>query len=239
VKGNRYTFFFATIVCVVASVLLSAIAEGLRSRQELNADMDIKKNILKAVKLAEPLDKKAGLEKILAIYQEKIKEVVVDSQGNIVEGKTLKEAKSVQGLYPLYIYTEDNTVMAYAFPIVGEGLWSTLYGYFAVEQDGITVRGITFYKHGETPGLGGEIEKDWFQSNFVGKTIYSVKDQKATPIAVVKGKVVDIYKGEPDAAAYHVDGITAATITSSGVTALLDKWIRIYDPFFSKIRKKK
>jgi Na+-transporting NADH:ubiquinone oxidoreductase subunit C len=105
----------------------------------------------------------------------------------------------------------------------------------AIEPDAVTVRGITFYKDGETPGLGGEIQKDWFQNNFRGKKIWSEKDQKLTPIALVKGQVKDFYQDER--VNYHVDGITAATLTCKGVTAFLDRWIKMYEPFFSKLRE--
>ena len=236
-NSTRYTFLFAVIVCVVCGVLLSAVSEGFRKQQELNAALDIKKNILKAVILRAPIPAKTLPAEVLKVYNSKIEEFVIDGEGNIVEGK---KPEDIQGtdtdLHPLYVYKEDSQVMAYAIPVVGQGLWSTLYGYLALEADAITIRGITFYKHGETPGLGGEIEKDWFQNNFKGKTIWSVKKQKLTPPVVVKGKVKDLFHDEAEAA-YHVDGITAATITGSGVTAMMDHILNIYEPYFSKMRK--
>jgi len=238
-KGNRSTFIFAFIVCVVCSVLLAAVSEGLKAKQEFNANLDVKKNILKAVHLKEPVPAKASAKDILKIYESKIEELVVDDQGRPVEGKKLSQITEKEpNLHPLYIYKEgegEGEIVAYCFPIVGQGLWSTLYGYFALEADATTVRGITFYKHGETPGLGAEIEKDWFQNNFLGKKIWSKKANQLTPIAVVKGRVADHYHGEQ--AEHYVDGITAATITSNGVTKMLDKWIRAYEPYLSKIRK--
>jgi Na+-transporting NADH:ubiquinone oxidoreductase subunit C len=237
-KSNKYTFIFAAIVCVVAGVLLSAVSEGLRKKQELNADLDVKKNILKAVVLEAPIPAKAKGPEVLKIYEEKIEEHVIDPQGNIIEGRKPADVKvGDKTALPLYIYKEGDSIKSYAFPIIGQGLWSTLYGYMALEADAITVRGITFYKHGETPGLGGEIEKAWFQDNFKGKTIYSIKENKLTPIAVVKGKVEEIYKGNGEAASHHVDGITAATITSSGVTEMLERTIKAYEPFFGRLRK--
>jgi Na+-transporting NADH:ubiquinone oxidoreductase subunit C len=177
-------------------------------------------------------------EDVLNVYETKIQELVIDQNGAIVEGKLPKDiGKEDNGLHPLYIYKEGDEIISYAFPVVGQGLWSALYGYLAIESDAITIRGITFYKHGETPGLGGEIEKDWFQKNFVGKKIYSVKDQKLTPIAVVKGKANEIYKDDPAMLENHVDGITAATLTCNGVTDMMDKWVRIYDAYLSKHRK--
>ena len=231
---NTYTFVFAFIVCVVCSVLLSAVSEGLRPRQELNAALDVKKNILKAVRLKEHLPLKASAKEVLKVYENNIEELVVDENGDVVGGKKPGEIKEGEKVYPLYIYRENGQVIAYCYPIVGYGLWSTLYGYFALEADAITVRGITFYKHGETPGLGAEIEKDWFQKNFEGKKIWSVKEKKLTPIEVVKGTVSTHYTDER--ADHAVDGITAATITSTGVTTMLDKWIRVYEPFFKKKR---
>lgn len=235
-KSNSYTFIFAIIVCVVCGVMLSAFTEGLRKQQELNAELDVKKNILKAVVLKEPLSPQMSGKEILQVYEVKIEEAVIDEQGNIVEGKKPAQLTGKdKNLHALYLYKEEGKILAYAFPISGQGLWSTLYGYLALESDAVTVRGITFYKHGETPGLGGEIEKDWFQNNFKGKTIYALKENQLTPIIVVKGRAADQYKDEE--LKHRVDGITAATLTGVGVSELLDRWLKIYEPFFDKIRK--
>lgn len=235
-NSTRYTFIFAIIVCVVSAVMLSALSEGFRSKRELNEELEVKKNILKAVVLKAPITPKMKAADVLKVYESKIEELVIDEQGNVAEGKTPQQltGKDTQ-LHPFYLYKEDGQVVAYAFPIIGQGLWSTLYGYLAVEADATTIRGITFYKHGETPGLGGEIEKEWFQNNFKGKTIYSVKEQRLTPTVVVKGRAAGQLSGE--ALNYHVDGITAATITGNGVTALLDHWIMVYNNYLKKIRK--
>ncbi len=235
INNNKYVFGFAISICVVCSVLLSAVTESLRKPQEINADLEVKRNILKAVKLKEPLMPQTGKAQALQVYTDKITEAVIDFQGNIVDGKKPKELTDKDnGLLPLYIYKEDGKVISYAYPIVGQGLWSTLYGYLAIDADATTVRGITFYKHGETPGLGAEIERDWFADSFVGKTIFDVQSKTVTPIIVVKGKAADQYKGTE--LKYRVDGITAATLTGNGVTDLLAKWVNIYEPYFSKIR---
>lgn len=217
--------------------MLSAFSEGLKKRQEMNVELDVKKNILKSVRLNEPLTSKTTVPEALNIYESKIQELVIDENGNSVAGIKPSDIKETEkNLHPVYIYREGDQIMAYSIPIVGQGLWSTLYGYLALERDATTVRGVTFYKHGETPGLGGEIEKDWFQDNFKGKTIYSKKENKLTPIAVIKGKVQDIYRNDKEGASHHVDGITAATITGNGVTELVAKWLEIYEPYFKKIR---
>lgn len=236
ISSTRYTFVFAVIVCVVSAVMLSVFSEGLRPQKELNEELDVKKNILKAVVLKDPVTPKMKGAEVLKVYNSKIEEIVIDKEGNVVAGKTPKQlTEKDKDLYPLYIYKEDGRVMAYAFPVVGQGLWSTLYGYLAVEADATTIRGVTFYKHGETPGLGGEIEKEWFQNNFKGKTVYSVKEHKLTPTVVVKGRAADVVG--KDELGYHVDGITAATLTGKGVTELMARWITVYDAYLSKLRK--
>lgn len=234
-KGNLYTFIFAFIICAVCSFLLAAVSQGLRKEQEKNVALDIKKNILKAVGLREPLEKHASADEVFKIYDEKIESIVVDEEGNIIEGMIPEDIKEGDNdRYPLYIYKEEGKVIAYCFPVQGKGLWSTLYGYFALEPDAITVRGITFYKHGETPGLGAEIEKDWFQDNFKGKQIWSKKEDELTPTKVAKGKVAGMIA--EDEQMHYVDGISGATMTGKGVTALIDKWLHVYEPFLAKIR---
>jgi Na+-transporting NADH:ubiquinone oxidoreductase subunit C len=235
-SSNRYTFLFALAVCVICSLALSMVSEGLKAKKELNEALDIKKNILKAVGLREPLPAKAGPKEILDVYADKITEQVIDDAGEVVEGKAPADIKEGEALYALYVYREGDEVVSYCFPIIGKGLWSTLYGYFAMEPDGITVRGITFYKHGETPGLGAEIERDWFQDNYKGKKIWDAANDTLRPVQVIKGKVEGIVSEEKEP--FYVDGISGATMTSKGVTAMVDKWVNVYEPFFKQIRKR-
>lgn len=233
--STQYTFFFALVVCIVCSFLLSLVSEGLREKKELNIALDVKKNILKAVDLKDPVDPKANAAEIVKIYDSKIKEIVVDPNGETIEGKSPADVQEGEALYPIYIYEESGQTRAYAFQIIGKGLWSTLYGYLALEPDAQTVRGITFYQQGETAGLGAEIAKNWFQDNFKGKSIWDVEKKELWPVQVIKGKVEGQKSGED--AKHFVDGISGATITSQGVTEMIDREIRKYEPFFSKIRK--
>jgi Na+-transporting NADH:ubiquinone oxidoreductase subunit C len=132
------------------------------------------------------------------------------------------------GDLPIYMWKEssDATPTKYAFPISGKGLWSMMYGYLSVESDLETVAGISFYKHGETPGLGAEIEKPWFQSQFTGKKLYA--DGAPTDFRVLKpGAVLD---------ESSVDGISGSTMTSKGVQALIQRDAASYADYFNKIR---
>ena len=223
-------FGFALIVCALCSLLLSGVSEGLRSRRELNQALDRKKNILKAVDLRTPIAKKATSQEILDIYNDKILEKVVDGNGQIIEGMTPDSIAEGDTFYPLYIYQEGDSVLAYCFPIIGKGLWSTLKGYFALEPDAKTVRGITFYSHGETPGLGAEIDQAWFTDNFKGKSVWDDGNSQLKPVVVVKGKVADQYSGSQ--ADYYVDGISGATMTANGVTEMVGRELNKYEPFF-------
>ncbi|NQY74230.1 MAG: NADH:ubiquinone reductase (Na(+)-transporting) subunit C [Candidatus Margulisbacteria bacterium] len=135
---------------------------------------------------------------------------------------------------PMYLVQDNGHIMAYAFPISGYGLWSTLYGYMALEGDGETVKGVTIYQHGETPGLGGEAEKDWFLNQFKGKKIVnqagdfvSVKVLKANTI----GKIPDSQRENV------VDGISGATITTFGMDRFLKKDLQLYEPFSRRRRR--
>lgn len=243
-QGNTYTFIFALIICVTCSLALSFVSESLKDKRVLNEELDVKKNILKAVELKDPISPDLPADEVLRIYNEKIEEVVIDRQGQIVPGKNPAELEPINSVadatsparefLPLYIYKEGDAVVSYAFPIVGQGLWSTLYGYFAIEPDAVTVRGITYYKHGETPGLGAEIDQDWFQGNFKGKKIWNAQANELQPISVVKGKVTDFIP--EDRQEYYVDGISGATMTTKGVTEMMQEWTRAYEPFLSTKR---
>ena len=107
-----------------------------------------------------------------------------------------------------------------------------MYGYFAIEPDGATAKGITFYKHIETPGLGAEVDKPWFQENYKGKKFVD-ENGLLIGIQTVKGKVDE----SSDEAYHQVDGISGATITSRGLNKFLLKDLEIYNPYLIQIRK--
>jgi Na+-transporting NADH:ubiquinone oxidoreductase subunit C len=236
VHKDSYTFMFAAIVTVVCSVLLTAAATLLKSRQQENMAFDMQRNILNSVGIGTTDGKVLSRAEVLKLYDEYISSMVIDLQGNIMPEKRVEDLnpKKDIDLLPLYNFQKDSILIAYIIPISGKGLWSTIYGYLALEADAITVRGITFYKHGETPGLGGEIEKDWFKNSFIGKKIISPEGGLVS-ITVVKGKVKDKI---PEEEQYHfVDGISGSTLTGDGLTHFLKENLLMYDPFFQKIRK--
>jgi Na+-transporting NADH:ubiquinone oxidoreductase subunit C len=230
-KSDRYTVVFALLVCVVCSVLLAATSTALRARQERNADIDRRKNILKAFGLRD-----VTAEDVQTTFDRYIGTRVIDgATGELDETADADQLAPDQiesgAKLPLYVWEENGEIQSVAFPVSGKGLWSTIYGVLALESDWKTIRGITFYDHGETPGLGGEIDKAWFQDQFEGKTI--ADEDGLETFRVVKGKVADKWpQGNPHA----VDGISGATMTSKGLQEFLNEDLARYDRYFSKRR---
>ena len=224
------------------SLLLALTSTQLKVRQEVNIEVDKKKNILKSIGRDLSLMKD---DEIIAEYKNNISNIIINLNGDVVDNIASKSLESIQykstgevkyflnNIEYLLAYKSSNPE-AFIIPISGKGLWSTLFGYFALEMDLNTVLGITFYKHKETPGLGGEVEKKWFQNNFVGKKIFNQTGELVS-IDVVKGKVNDIYSGE--ALNHGVDGISGATITSKGLSNFLKRDLLKYEQYLKNNRK--
>ncbi len=230
--SRTYTFLFAAAVCVVCGLLVSFAAGALRSRREMNQEVDRKRHILKVVGLRQPVAHGAPPEEVTRIFDEKIEEVEVDARGGLVRVGPVRIRPAEEEAYPLFLYKESGQTLAFCFPVSGKGLWSTIEGYMALEADGRTIRGVTFYRHGETPGLGGEVASEEFQDRFKGKKIWDLQTRALRPVAVVKGRVKDTVPTAEQA--FYVDGITGATMTGAGITAFLDRWIRVYGPYLIK-----
>ena len=237
-ESTRKTFLVALAVALVCSSLVSVAAVQLADRQQANRDRDRMKNVLLAAGLYDPdVPVEEVFERIelrivdLAtgayVTSEEIgtgtydqKEAAADLERSVrvprdedIAGLGRREKYSYVGL----LHDEERLDMA-IFPIRGQGLWSTMYGFLALEGDLTTVRGLAFYEHGETAGLGGEINNPRWLALWPGKKIYDEKG--AVRIRVVKGGVDP---GAPDADS-GVDGISGATITADGVTDLLHYW---------------
>ena len=136
-----------------------------------------------------------------------------------------KADKKQASRYRVVTVTKDgDKVESYVLPVSGKGLWSTLYGYLALNGDKNTVRGITFYKHGETPGLGGEVENPEWTKQWVGKTILD-EAGNLTSITVKKGKVDPAVAKEN---AHYVDGLSGATLTCNGVNNFVKKDLQAF-----------
>tara|TARA_Y100000748_G_scaffold291994_1_gene280019 strand:- start:4575 stop:5243 length:669 start_codon:yes stop_codon:yes gene_type:complete len=214
------------ITSVILGLGLSATRDSLRERQLLNIELDIKKKILSVLGFEQTGDWID--EDVQSMYDNNINEIIISSAGEEVK----ENNTSGQETYKIYQSRDGNKVKGYAIPISGKGLWGTMYGYFAIEPDASTAKGITFYKHKETPGLGAEVDKDWFKNNFIGKKFIDDSGNLVS-IEVIKGFVSD---KDPNAK-HKVDGISGATVTGNGLSTFLKADLQKYEPYFAKIRK--
>jgi len=223
------SFLFAAATCLVCTISLTAASTGLKGFQQKNVAMDRQKNILKSVGL---IDENTGYthEEINKLYTDNIKCMWVDSKGSIIK----KGQKAKKELH-VYIYMKNDRIESYIIPIDSRGLWGRILGYLALKNDGSTIAGFTVYKHSETPGLGGEIEKRWFQKNFEGKKIVS-RTGNFLSISIAKGGLADTV---PDDKRMNVvDGISGATLTGKYLTTGLKGILLEYEPVSLKFRTK-
>ena len=221
-REDSKTIIFALGICLVCSVLLSGLAAGLKKIQTANREFDVKRNIVKAFGVDIGVLSKNEIEEK---YSTHISKNTIDLDNEIIfgDGKPYSQIN-------VFSWKDDVNAKPskYAFPIAGKGLWSVLYGYLAIDADIETIVGISFYAHKETPGLGAEIEKAWFQDQFKDKKIYE------------NGQVANFKVTKPGLAnnEYSVDGISGSTITSKGVEILLKKDAEIYAKyFFNKLKE--
>ena len=220
-RSNFYVLTFMAAITIVLGFLLSIAATSLKARQDLNVEIDIKKNILRSLSIPDDKTQVLSQDDIQGLFDKEIITLNINEKG----------LNSITGKLNVFIATEGENPTGYSIPISGKGLWSTIYGYIALEPDGETVKGVTFYQHGETPGLGGELEKEWFTSNYSGKKIYD-SNGKLVSINVVKG----IVNPNDEEAIHQVDGISGATLTTKGMNQFIEEDLTIYKPFLDRIR---
>ena len=127
---------------------------------------------------------------------------------------------------------EEGLLQQMILPVHGKGLWSTLYGFLALDSDMTTINGFAFYEHGETPGLGGEVDNPRWKAQWIGKKAFDKNWNIG--IEVLKGKVIP---NDPKFQ-YRVDGLSGATITSRGVRDLLRYWLgeNGFKPYLDRLR---
>ena len=231
---------------LVCSIIVSAAAVGLRDKQKENAVLDKQSKIVEVAGITEK-------GKVQDLYNKFIEPRLIDFKpGDFVEGDAAKfdqrkEAKDPADSIKLpanadvakiirrantgivYLVKDGDKVSKVILPVHGNGLWSMMYAFVAVETDGNTVSGITYYQQGETPGLGGEVENPAWRAQWVGKKLFDENHKPA--IKVVKG-------GAPAGSEHGVDALSGATLTSNGVQHTFDFWLGDmgFGPFLTKVR---
>lgn len=234
--GIANTLVVALVLSLVCSVLVASTAIILKPVQQRNEELYRQKIILDVAGLYQ-----SGAD--IGLLFANIDTRMVDlASGQYVESHNtdtfdaLDAAKSQQTgiaipaevdianirrrarMVPVYLVREDGEISQIILPVYGSGLWSTMFGFLSVAPDGTTVRGLRFYEHAETPGLGDQIDKPEWRAEWVGKKVYG--DDKQPRIEVIRGFVVD----GSENSAYEIDGISGATLTGRGVTNLVRYW---------------
>lgn len=229
-NSNAYIIAYSCVMVVIVAFLLAFISSSLKPTQDVNVALDKKKQILAALNIRD-LSNDASAKK----YQEVVTaDAIVDVDGNVVEtgaqggenaGFKLNSADYKAGKLALYICNVDGKKIS-VVPVYGMGLWGPIWGYIAVAEDGNTIYGAYFNHEGETAGLGAEIKdsKAW-QDKFIGKTIY---DAAGAPVLkVLKSSEVKNPQSE-------VDAVTGATLTSNGVSDMLQDGFKKYNAALKK-----
>ncbi|MAC34915.1 MAG: Na(+)-translocating NADH-quinone reductase subunit C [Haliea sp.] len=248
--GIGKTLLVAFAICIVCSVVVSTAAVVLKPAQEANKTLDRKRNILAAAGMLEP---GRSVEEQFAQVQTRVIDLKtgeftdernpenyepVKAAKDPSQSIDLSQEEDIAGIgrrenYALVYLVEGNggELDKVILPVRGYGLWSTLYGFIALEADLNTIAGLGFYEHGETPGLGGEVDNPRWKALWPGKQVY--RDGEVE-IELIKGSV------EPDnpRAEWRVDGLSGATLTSRGVTHLVQFWLgeQGYQPFLNNLK---
>jgi len=196
VKNNVYTLFYAGVLGTVCSLLLTAVATFTAPYQQANAEAEKNHNILGVLQVPYPPD--ASSQELVKIFEDNVR----------------LEQKGALTIYRYVPPKDSGNEETVAVAFEGPGLWATIKGFLALEQDMRTIRGVTFYEQEETPGLGGDIVTAGFRDQFVGK---SIVDEAGNPGIIINSS------GEP--AANKVDAISGATMTCDKVQAMLNEAI--------------
>lgn len=250
----RYILVFATIVCLVCAIMVSASAVTLRERQLVNEVLEKQRNVLEAAGLVKA-GEKVPREQIETLFK-KVKLVVVDLQtgeeatdvdpASFDQQKAKKDPATSRKAPPnnsvilrlpnhaliYHVLGEQGQVERMVLPIEGYGLWGTLFGFLSLDADIQTVVGLTFYSHKETPGLGGEVDNPRWKALWPGRKAF---DESWQPkITVIKGPA-----GPAAEDPHRIDGLSGATITSRGVGDMLGFWLgpNGFGPYLEKLRQ--
>jgi Na+-transporting NADH:ubiquinone oxidoreductase subunit C len=217
------------LACIACAVVVSVTAVSVRYEQNLNKENEKKVKILAAAGIiTDKVDQEFSKIKTLYVDFETNKLVSIEDSYDHLKASSNPELSSLvpksediaiikrrENIAPIYVWlNDDEAIDKIVLPIRGYGLWGTLYGYLSLDSDLNTVKGIEYYEHKETPGLGGEVDNPNWKSDWNGKRIYS--NDGSVGLYVTKG---------PSSTDYEIDGISGATLTTNGVTNMIKYWL--------------
>jgi len=244
------TLIVAIGLSLVCSVIVSSAAIVLKPIQEKNEEEFRQQIILDVAGLMEP---DGNIQELFAAIEPRMVDLETGEYTDAVDPATFDALVAAgdpklgiaipkeldialigrRARYaPVYIVKDGADVDQVILPVYGKGLWSTMLGYLSVAPDGNTIKGLRFYAHAETPGLGDQIDKEPWLAQWPGKSVYNGGDEPQ--IRLIKGIVPTNAPG----AEHMVDGLSGATLTANGVTYLLQYWTgpHGFGPYLKKFR---
>lgn len=240
-NSTSYIITFSVILVSFTALLLSTLSVSLKPMQQENIKNEKRSFLLAAAgQFTVKESKKKSKDEIKQIYNDKISSVVINYKGEIIDGEdafeldVVKEFKATSKnpedrKYALFTYKNEDGSEKYIIPMAGNGLWGPVWAYVALKADKNTIDGVIFDHKSETPGLGAEITKAWFQDQFTDeKKQVMGEDGNYQGVSVVKGGVKKPM--------HEVDAIAGSTITSKGVSKMLNESFYPYMIFWDKIK---
>ncbi|MCW8878991.1 MAG: Na(+)-translocating NADH-quinone reductase subunit C [Kangiellaceae bacterium] len=244
-SANNDSFFKTIIVavalCLVCSVLVSTTAVSLKEKQKANASLDKKKNILIAANM---LEADTDVAQAFENFERRFVDLESGSFIDVADAETFDQRQMAKDpansiaiendvakinrrskVASIYLVKEAGKIKTIILPIHGSGLFSTLYGFVALEADKQTIVGLKFYEHGETPGLGGEVDNAKWLASWPGKKLLDTNGKLA--LSLVKGGA------SKDT---EIDALSGATMTTDGINNMLTYWLGKdgFGPFLSR-----
>ena len=245
--GVAKTIIVAVSLCLVASLVVSAAAVSLRPTQEVNEVRNMRINVLQVAGVYDP---EVSVDEAFAAFEPQVLNLETGAFSTEFDAASFDDEAAAddpelsraldedpagigrQALYrTVYILRDDaGAVDKVVLPIHGYGLWSTLYGFIAIEENGNDIFGLQFYQHAETPGLGAEVDNPRWRAQWNGKELRT--DDGELAITVAKS----VPAAGPD---YHIDALAGATLTSVGVNNLVRFWLgeEGYAPFLNTLKE--
>jgi Na+-transporting NADH:ubiquinone oxidoreductase subunit C len=235
-NGNIYTFLYASIMVIIVAAILAFTAISLQPAQDNNIKVEKMQNILQSVGI------QTSVENAEILFNKYIfKKILVNTKGEEVQGDAFNTVLKAQNkvsedkkVLPVYFAKLEDGSEKVIIPLTGKGLWGPIWGYLSLNDDYNTIFGAVFDHKGETPGLGAEINQDWFEDPFKGKTLF--EGDKFVSITLYKGgKGSSVLAGDTK---HGCDAISGGTITSKGLERMFkEDWLYNYEAFLRKYKK--
>ncbi|RMZ50792.1 Na(+)-translocating NADH-quinone reductase subunit C [Flavobacteriaceae bacterium PRS1] len=240
---NSYTLLFAVGMVIVVGSILAYTASVLKPNIDANKRLEMQQNILYVMGINDNDEKSVAFistDKAPEAFSKYIIKQLVIQDGKVTEDstaylidvkkeKTLAKDASYSRRLPLFVGEKDGKTI-YVAPIRGKGLWDAIWAYVAIDEN-MVIQGIFFDHKGETPGLGANINKRFFMDDFIGEDLMHNGVFKG--VTVAKGNNDPLNKRKDD---NKVDAIAGATITGDGVSAMLRSELKLYVPYFKKLK---